>query len=108
MSFASRGSGRTRPATLLQKVWRRTDLLAGVKGQCLLDGKHTLADLDAAMRHVAEAQKRVRTLKATIKRRSETGRPTETAERQLSALQHAARQAEERRRVIAQAVLRGE
>ena len=73
----------------------------------MLDAKHTLADLDEAMRHVAEAQKCVRTLQATIKRRRESGRPTEGR----TAAPHAPgrrRQAEQRRRIVAQAILRGE
>jgi hypothetical protein len=57
----------------------------------MLHGKHTLADLDEAMRHVAEAKKRVKTLQATIKRSRESGRPTDVAEQQLRALQDAAR-----------------
>jgi hypothetical protein len=74
----------------------------------MVDGKHTLADLDEAMRLVAEAQKRIRALEATIKRRREKGRPTEATERQLSTLQESTRKAEERRRLIAQAILRAD
>ena len=74
----------------------------------MLNGKHTLADLDNATRDVAEAQRRAKALQTTIRRRRESGRSTEDAEQLLSSLQDAARQSENRRRLVAHAILRGE